>query len=179
MVLLRTKNASETLRLGRWIGQRLPLGSVVGLDGDLGTGKTWMAKGLVQGLGECDDEIVKSPAFNLIHEYKLADEDGPFSVVHIDFYRLDELSDSDYFLFSESMEPPRTLCLVEWAEKFLPELVPAFLSIRLSLCDGEGPTIRDVRLSVTGEIDLYDTLLEELRESPPVPRAPRHAHADH
>lgn len=179
MIHVRTKNASETWRLGRWLGERLPLGSVVGLDGDLGTGKTWMAKGIVRGAGDCDDEIVKSPAFNLVHEYRLTTENGPFSVVHIDFYRLDELSDPDFFLFSEYLERPGAICLVEWAEKFLRELVPAFLSVRLSLAAGEGPTHRDVRVSLIGESDLYDVLLEELRESPPVPGVARHVHADY
>lgn len=167
MIVIRTKNATETWRLGRWIGERLPAGSVLGLDGDLGAGKTWMAKGLVQGAGDCDDEIVKSPAFNLVHEYRLANGRGPRSVIHIDFYRLDELSDSDFFLFSEYLERPGTLCLVEWAEKFLGELVPSYLSIRLSLCEGEGPSCRDIRFSLAGESDLYDGLLRDLRESPP------------
>ena len=180
MIVLRTQNASETWRLGRWIGERLPLGAVVGLDGDLGTGKTWMAKGLVKGAGECDDEIVKSPAFNLVHEYRLTHERGPFSIIHVDFYRLDELSDSDFFLFSEYLERPGSICLVEWAEKFLLELVPAYLSIRLSLVVGEGPTVRDVDFSVTGESDLYDALLDDLGQSPPVPRAARHhVYVDH
>jgi tRNA threonylcarbamoyladenosine biosynthesis protein TsaE len=177
MMVFRTQNASETWRLGRWIGERLPPGAVVGLDGDLGTGKTWMAKGIVKGAGECDDEIVKSPAFNLVHEYRLASEKGPVSVVHVDFYRLDSLSDADFFLFSEYLERPGAICLVEWAEKFLPELAPAYLSIRLSLVDGEGPTVRDIRFSVTGESDAYDVLLEDLRESSPWGRAAR-AYAD-
>lgn len=179
MMVLRTQNASETWRLGRWVGERLPFGSVVGLDGDLGTGKTWMAKGVVKGAGECDDEIVKSPAFNLVHEYRLTNGRGPFSVIHIDFYRLDRLSDPDFFLFSEYLERPRAICLVEWAEKFLSELAPAYLSIRLALAADEESTMRDIRFSVAGESELYDALLEELRESPPFPgAAPRHAHAD-
>ena len=174
MIHIRTESAEETWQLGRWIGQRLVPGSVVGLDGDLGAGKTWMAKGLVRGLGDCDDEIVKSPAFNLVHQYEVAGESGSRSVVHIDFYRLDELSDSDFFLFSEYFESPEAVCLVEWAEKFLAQLVPGYLSVVLAVCGGEDPqggdtTCRDIRFATIGESGLYDDLLKDLAH---------HAHAD-
>ena len=69
MIELTTPQAAETLELGRRIGRRLAPGMPVGLDGDLGAGKTWMAKGLVQGIGDYDETLVKSPAYNLVHEY--------------------------------------------------------------------------------------------------------------
>ena len=169
MIELTTSNAAETLALGRWIGSRLPAPAVVGLDGDLGVGKTWMAKGLVRGLGDYDDEFVKSPAYNLIHDYRVETEAGPRSVFHIDFYRLDTLSDTDYLLFSEYLERPDAVCLVEWASKFLHDLTPGYLSITLSLCGPAEPTCRVVRAAVVGEATAYNQLLDALS---------RYAHAD-
>jgi len=169
MLELRTSNATETLALGRWIGQRLPVPAVVGLDGDLGTGKTWMAKGLVQGIGAYDDEFVKSPAYNLIHEYRVETEAQTVSVFHIDFYRLDTLTDTDYLLFAEYLERPDAVCLVEWASKFLKDLVPGYLSITLSLCGLADPTCRVVRAASVSASDPYAALLTAL---------PDYAHAD-
>ncbi len=170
MIELRTSNAAETLALGQWIGRRLPVPAVVGLDGDLGVGKTWMAKGLVRGLGDYDDEFVKSPAYNLIHEYRVETTAGALSVFHIDFYRLDTLSDTDFFLFSEYLERPDAVCLIEWASKFLKELTPGYLSITLSLCGLADPTCRRVRAATVGDTAAYDELLTDL---------PDYAHADH
>ena len=169
MITLNTAHADETLALGQWIGQRLPVPAVVGLDGDLGTGKTWMAKGLVRGIGDYDDEFVKSPAYNLIHEYRVATATGTVSVFHIDFYRLDALSDTDYLLFSEYLERPDAICLVEWASKFLKHLVPGYLSLTLSLCGLDTPTCRAVQATTVGDAAPYHTLLTEL---------PHYAHAD-
>lgn len=159
MIELRTEAPEATLELGRWIGRRLPDEAMVGLDGDLGSGKTWMAKGLVRGLGDFRQELVKSPAFNLVHEYRLSRR---LSVYHIDFYRLDEMSDGDALLFAEYLEQPGAICLVEWAEKFLAQLVPSYLSIRLSLVPGASDTCRDLGVTVLGATDLYDPLLAEL-----------------
>ena len=169
MIELRTSNAAETLALGRWIGSRLPMPAVVGLDGDLGVGKTWMAKGLVRGLGDYEDEFVKSPAYNLIHDYRIETAAGMLSVFHIDFYRLDTLSDTDYLLFSEYLERPDAVCLVEWASKFLKELTPGYLSITLSLCGAADPACRVVRAEAAGTTTAYDALLSELAH---------YAHAD-
>ena len=169
MIELSTANAAETLALGQWIGQRLHAPAVVGLDGDLGTGKTWMAKGLVRGLGAYDDAFVKSPAYNLIHEYRVETAAGVLSVFHIDFYRLDALSDTDYLLFSEYFERPDAVCLVEWASKFLNELTPGYLSITLSLCGLAEPTCRVVRAATGGDTTAYNALLTDLSH---------HAYAD-
>lgn len=169
MIELNTTNAEETLALGQWIGRRLPVPAVVGLDGDLGTGKTWMAKGLVRGIGDYEDAFVKSPAYNLIHEYRVATATGTISVFHIDFYRLDALSDTDYLLFSEYLERPDAICLVEWASKFLKLLVPGYLSLTLSLCGLADPTCRTVHATTVGATDAYDTLLTAL---------PHYAHAN-
>lgn len=169
MIHLRTHGPDETLRLGERIGGRLPAGSVVGLDGELGTGKTWMAKGLVRGIGEFDPALVKSPAYNLVHEYPVVRGGETVPVVHIDFYRLAELSPTDRLLFEEYFGHEDRIVIVEWAGKFLVELAPGYLSVALSLCGDGGqrsdPDCREVEVATVGDATLYGALLEDL-ESP-------------
>ncbi|MCG8461755.1 MAG: tRNA (adenosine(37)-N6)-threonylcarbamoyltransferase complex ATPase subunit type 1 TsaE [Holophagales bacterium] len=171
MIRLTTRGPAETLELGRWIGQRLEPGMTVGLDGDLGMGKTWMTKGLVQGIGDFDPTQVKSPAFNLVHEYPVSRGGAGQDVIHIDFYRLDELSHTDALLFGEYLDRQEVIACVEWAGKFLAELVPSYLSIRLALCPPDDASTEDLpeRGDLCREIQIhaigagYDALLDEIR----------------
>lgn len=162
MIRLRTQSADDTLRLGERIGRRLPRGAVVGLDGELGTGKTWTAKGLVRGIGDFDDELVKSPAYNLVHEYPVARDGETVPVIHIDFYRLPELSPTDRLLFEEYFGHEDRIVIVEWAGKFLVELAPVYLSVALSLCPKGDADCRDVEVAVVGGSDLYEGVLDDL-----------------
>src|SRR5271165_1577634 len=82
--MYRTSSEEETIELGRSIARTLPKKACVLLIGNLGAGKTTLAKGLIQGLGAAEPDEVASPTFTLIHEY------GEGRVYHIDLYRLDE-----------------------------------------------------------------------------------------
>ena len=165
-IALSTASDRETAALGQRIGRHLRPGATVALVGDLGAGKTWLAKGLVRGIGEYDEELVKSPAFNLVHEYLIPREQGTIPVYHMDFYRLEEMGDTDTILFGEYLDDEAAICLVEWADKFLGELVPCHLLIRIS-SDGRDSNHRDLRISVVGDESggLYDDVLAELRAS--------------
>jgi tRNA threonylcarbamoyladenosine biosynthesis protein TsaE len=151
MIRLRTQSADETLSLGERIGRLLAPGSVVGLDGDLGTGKTWLAKGLVRGIGAFDEELVKSPAYNLVHEYRVARDGATLPVVHIDFYRLPELSATDRLLFEEYFGHRDRIVLVEWAGRFLEELAPSYLAIELGLCPDGDADCREIAIGAVGD----------------------------
>ena len=74
-----TKNPDQTLRLGRVFGGMLPQASTVALVGDLGSGKTLLAKGIAGGLGVEDEREVSSPTFVLVNEYQ-----GRIPVHHVD-----------------------------------------------------------------------------------------------
>lgn len=165
--VFRIANEEQTLALGKWIGEKLPLGSVVGLDGALGAGKTWMAKGIVDGIGSNETSLVKSPAYNLVHEYGSIGN-TPL-VFHMDFYRLGTLSPSDAMLFGEILDRTDAICLVEWASRFLSDLVPDFLSVTLSFCKPPEPTCRTVRIKPTGEGVRYRDLMQAIA---------RYAHPD-
>ncbi len=114
----RTASEEETIALGRELARRLPARALVLLIGDLGTGKTTLAKGIVQGLGAAPPEEVSSPTFTLIHEYG---EDS--KVYHVDLYRLDQRGELGSLGLEELLDRDAVV-LVEWGERF-PDFWPA------------------------------------------------------
>jgi len=84
----RTSTEAETIELGRRIGRSLGRGAVVLLIGELGAGKTTIAKGIIEGLGAAQPDDVASPTYTLIHEFG---EDP--KVYHIDLYRIERTSE--------------------------------------------------------------------------------------
>ena len=118
-----TRSEEETVSLGIELARELPSRGVVLLIGNLGAGKTTLAKGIAQGLGAAEPEEVSSPTFTLIHEY------GP-RLYHVDLYRLDEEREVETLGLDDLFEKD-ALVLIEWGEKF-PRLMPAGrLEIRL------------------------------------------------
>jgi tRNA threonylcarbamoyladenosine biosynthesis protein TsaE len=113
---LRTNSEEETIELGRRIARELPRRALVLLIGNLGAGKTTLAKGIVSGLGAASPDDVSSPTFTLIHEY------GAGSVYHIDLYRLDTEAQVATLGLDEIFER-EAVVLMEWGERF-PELWP-------------------------------------------------------
>jgi len=103
--------------LGERLVRTLPPGATVLLIGDLGAGKTTLAKGIVQGLGAATADEVSSPTFTLIHEYG-----SPAAVYHVDLYRLESARDAATLGLDELFDSP-ALVIVEWGERF-PELMP-------------------------------------------------------
>ena len=87
------------------------------LTGNLGAGKTTLAKGIVSGLEAAPAEEVSSPTFTLIHEY------GNGRVYHVDLYRLEEPRELATLGLDELFERD-ALVLIEWGERF-PQLMPA------------------------------------------------------
>ncbi len=110
-----TQSEEETIALGETLAAELPAHIAVLLIGNLGAGKTTLAKGIVKGLGAAQPDEVSSPTFTLIHEY------SP-SVYHIDLYRLDRPEQVATLGLDEIFERPAVV-LVEWGERF-PELMP-------------------------------------------------------
>lgn len=111
-----THSEDETMELGRRIARELPRRAVVLLIGNLGAGKTTLAKGIISGLGAAEPEEVSSPTFTLIHEY------GDGRVYHIDLYRLDTAAQVAGLGLDEIFER-NAVVLIEWGERF-PELMP-------------------------------------------------------
>jgi len=133
----RTASEEETIALGEQLAHTLPRRAVVLLIGNLGAGKTTLAKGIVKGLGAGEPDEVASPTFTLIHEYPLAgSETAAPKVYHIDLYRLDKANEAARLGMDELFEKDDVV-LIEWAEKF-PELMPAErIEIRIAAGDGD------------------------------------------
>jgi tRNA threonylcarbamoyladenosine biosynthesis protein TsaE len=112
---IRTQSEEETIALGERLAAELPAKVAVLLIGNLGAGKTTLAKGIVKGLGAAHPDEVSSPTFTLIHEY------GP-RVYHVDLYRLDRAEQVATIGLDEIFER-EAVVLVEWGERF-PELMP-------------------------------------------------------
>lgn len=116
MNVLKTSSEEETIELGRKIARELPSKAVVLLIGNLGAGKTTLAKGIVSGLNAAQPEEVSSPTFTLIHEYANG------RVYHIDLYRLDRAAEVATLGLDEIFDR-EAVVLIEWGERF-PELMP-------------------------------------------------------
>jgi tRNA threonylcarbamoyladenosine biosynthesis protein TsaE len=126
-----TSSEQETIALGEQLAQQLPSRQVVLLIGQLGAGKTTLAKGIVRGLHAASEDEVSSPTFTLIHEYGTAQR-----VYHIDLYRLDEAREVAT-LGLEDLFESNAIALIEWGERF-PELLPAErIEIRIHITSGE------------------------------------------
>jgi tRNA threonylcarbamoyladenosine biosynthesis protein TsaE len=135
--VFETHSAQETIELGRSIAVALPRRAVVLLIGNLGAGKTTLAKGIVSGLGVAEPDEVASPTFTLIHEY------GEGRVYHIDLYRLDRAAEVATLGLDEIFEK-EAVVLIEWGERF-PVLMPE-TRIEIRLRAGEADT-REIKIS--------------------------------
>lgn len=106
-------DAEATRGLGRSLGRSLSAGTVILLEGDLGSGKTTLVKGLGEGLGI--GETIDSPTFTLINEYL----DGRFPLYHVDLYRLQRQEAATLYLeaYWEGIEFSLGIMAIEWAER--------------------------------------------------------------
>ena len=119
-------DAAATQTLGQALGAQLSAGSVLLLQGNLGSGKTTLVQGLGQGLG-IDD--IDSPTFTLINEYL----QGRLPLYHIDLYRLSEAEADALFLenYWEGLEVAPGIVAIEWSER-LSYLPPEPIEIALN-----------------------------------------------
>ena len=121
---LRLPDEQATQDLGAALATHLEPGLVVHLRGDLGAGKTTLARGLIRGLGYRGR--VKSPTFTLVEPYRFSS----LSLYHFDFYRFEdpkEWIDAGFGEFFDGL----AVSLVEWPEKGGSSLPPPDLEIRL------------------------------------------------
>jgi tRNA threonylcarbamoyladenosine biosynthesis protein TsaE len=110
------ESESATLTLGAEIATILRPGLIIFLKGDLGAGKTTLARGILRGLGH--EGKVKSPTYNLVEIYKIS----RLYFYHFDFYRFTDPIEWEEAGFREYFNE-NSICLVEWpekAEKLLP-----------------------------------------------------------
>ena len=147
---VRTASVEETVALGERLGRAAAPGDLVCLWGDLGAGKTQLAKGIARGLGIGD--TVNSPTFILMNEYA-----GRLPLFHVDLYRLADAADA----LAGGVIDDRQIdgvTVVEWPDR-MGDILPAG---RLDvLIDGSGDDVREIEL-VTAD-GRYARLVEAVR----------------
>jgi len=136
------ESLSATERFGTLLGASCEAGDILCLKGDLGAGKTALAKAIAIGVGVDSKEYVTSPTFGVCHQYN-----GTLPLYHMDFYRLKssteviEMGLEEYFYLSG-------IAVIEWYEIAL-DIIPAdYLKAELTVID---ETKRRVLLSSDSE----------------------------
>lgn len=111
---MHVRTRRDTLELGRAIGERLEAGDLVTLEGDLGAGKTFLARAIARALGVPESEPVASPTFALVHEY----ETKKGMLLHADLHRLrgPGLATEIGKLGLRERRSEGAILVVEWAE---------------------------------------------------------------
>jgi tRNA threonylcarbamoyladenosine biosynthesis protein TsaE len=113
------------LDLGERIAQRIPSGSVVYLEGDLGAGKTTLARGILRGMGH--QGPVTSPTYTLLESYV----SGACRVHHFDLYRVESPEELENIGIRDLLDG-ETIALVEWPDRGDGVLPPPDLVVRIA-----------------------------------------------
>ena len=127
------ENLEETLNLGVKLSKQLKSQSIVLLQGPIGAGKTSFVKGIAKGLSITED--ITSPTFSLSHHYY----SGGIPLIHLDLYRLENISSAREFFFSEEEEALKNqaILVIEWPELIEP-LIDNFWKIKISYAKNYG-----------------------------------------
>jgi tRNA threonylcarbamoyladenosine biosynthesis protein TsaE len=135
-----TASAEETEALAARLAERLRVGDVVTISGELGTGKTTFARGAGRALGVT--EPVTSPTFTIGHRYR-----GEVDVSHIDLYRFSGLSPAEW----GDLEPyfENAIVFVEWPEAGAGALPGARVAVRLEHAGGDDRRVELVAAETT------------------------------
>ena len=134
---MRLTDEDATARLGAKIAQALAPGDVVALSGDLGAGKTTLARAILRARGV--EEHVPSPTFTLVQAY----ETPGLTIHHFDLYRIESERELLELGLEDALETGAIL--VEWPERGMPgHLAAEALAVALT---AEGETVRSARLS--------------------------------
>lgn len=142
MEQFETASEQETRELGQRLAAQLPSRGVVLLIGNLGAGKTTLAKGIVEGLGIAAADDVSSPTYTIVHEYG-----DPVRVYHVDLYRLEAIEEVVRMGIEDLLDSP-ALVLIEWGERFR-QLMPVS-RIEICMLSPEGASSRRLTLARIG-----------------------------
>jgi tRNA threonylcarbamoyladenosine biosynthesis protein TsaE len=124
-----SRSVQETILIGQEIGSLLAEGDVIALVGELGSGKTWLTKGIAHGLGISPATVVTSPSFALVNQYQ-----GRVTLFHMDVYRLETLSEVLSAGLEEYLHAGGVVVL-EWASRW-PEILPEHtITVELLILD--------------------------------------------
>jgi tRNA threonylcarbamoyladenosine biosynthesis protein TsaE len=133
---IRSASVDQTVALGERLGAAAAAGDLVCLWGDLGAGKTQLAKGIARGLGI--DDTVNSPTFILMNEYR-----GRLPLFHVDLYRLADAADA---LAGGVVDDRQAdgVTVVEWPDRMGDVLPAGRLDVRI---EGSGEEARVIEVA--------------------------------
>jgi len=139
-----TSSSIETKDFAKNLAKEIPVGTIVALIGDLGSGKTTFAQGFAEGLDIY--ESIVSPTFKLVSEY----DGGKCKLIHVDTYRLDSIEEFLNICGEDIIRTPGAIILIEWADKIIDILPPETVQIdflRISKIENE----RELSIKVLSE----------------------------
>lgn len=134
---IHSQSAETSEQIGRTFSQLVPIGTVLALHGDLGSGKTTFVRGMARGWGI--QEPVTSPTFNLYTVYQ-----GTRQLIHLDAYRLQDGTGLESLMIEDFLVPPWCLA-VEWPERIVESLPPDAWHLYLSITSDQQHHIRLAR----------------------------------
>jgi tRNA threonylcarbamoyladenosine biosynthesis protein TsaE len=150
-LILFLPDEAATLAFGARLAQATTVPMVMFMHGQLGAGKTTLARGILRGLGYADR--VKSPTYTLVESYELA---NAVQLFHFDLYRLQDPYELE-FMGIQDYFTAQAVCLVEWPEMGVGVLPPADLVCQLKSIRGG----REITLS--GHSAHGQTIIQRLR----------------
>ena len=126
-----SNSLEETKTIAKLLAENIPIGKVIALIGNLGTGKTTFTQGFASAMGI--KEKVGSPTFKLISEY--TGKNG--SLYHVDAYRLDGAKEFLNIGGEDYLYPENGITIIEWADLILDLLDEKIIYVHLFRVEGE------------------------------------------
>jgi len=146
-------SSEETIAKGREIAAKLRPPVIVMLNGELGSGKTTLTKGIISGLGAAREEEVTSPTFTLVHLFQsktlTASPSGfevnsqiphPCKVYHVDLYRIENFTDLESLGLEDALRE-QAVVIIEWPDRFTFRTDWSRVEIRLEHAGGDSRRI--------------------------------------
>jgi len=127
MLEIVSNSQDDTSAIGIKVASLLCAGSVVALNGTLGSGKTFLTKSIAKGLNLTEN--LTSPTYTIINEYPLS---SGFILYHIDAYRLESIKDFEDIGGIEILNS-NNICIIEWSERISSVLPASAITITLEI----------------------------------------------
>ncbi|MAC20227.1 MAG: tRNA (adenosine(37)-N6)-threonylcarbamoyltransferase complex ATPase subunit type 1 TsaE [Phycisphaerae bacterium] len=158
LIRMDCPHEEATERLGEIIAELVDRPVCIALEGELGAGKTRLARGLARGLG-LDPNVISSPTF-VIHVEHLGEGEGSACLSHLDAYRTRGVEELESIGFDELLEDPRRLVAIEWASRIGDALPESRIEIRLDHRDPQtrAATVLDLRNDPRARLRLREAL---------------------
>lgn len=154
MLTLYANNEKDMEHIGTLIAKGSGGAGIVFLEGDLGSGKTTLSRGVLRGFGYAG--AVKSPTYTLVEPYEL----GNHTVYHFDLYRLKDSEELEFMGIRDYFHA-RALCLIEWPKQGQPLLPAPDLMIEIQLAQNGGRQLNVMANTVIGQ-QIEDFLIKNV-----------------